>query len=52
MHNPLTPEELRSYIRLLLERGFDPEGVGVMVKENSERLLGRAKIENVPNRTD
>jgi hypothetical protein len=31
---------LRIYIMMLLERGIEPEKIGVMVKENPERLLG------------
>lgn len=40
VHNPPPPEGLRIYIRLLLEHGVKPEEVGMMVKENPERLLG------------
>ena len=40
VHNPLPPEGLRIYIRLLLERGVEPGEVRMMVKENPERLLG------------
>jgi hypothetical protein len=40
VHNPPPPEGLRIYIRLLLERGFDPDEIRMMVKENPERLLG------------
>lgn len=40
VHNPPPPEGLRIYIRLLLERGFEPDEIRVMVKDNPERLLG------------
>lgn len=40
VHNPPPPEGLRIYIRMLLERGFDPDEIRTMVKENPERLLG------------
>jgi hypothetical protein len=40
VHNPPPPEGLRIYIMMLLERGFEPEEISVMVKENPERLLG------------
>jgi hypothetical protein len=40
VHNPPPPEGLRIYIMMLLERGFTPEEIRVMVKENPERLLG------------
>lgn len=40
IHNPAPPEGLRIYISLLLERGFDPEDIRVMVKENPEKILG------------
>ena len=39
VHNPAPPEGLRIYICLLLERGFDPEDIRVMVKENPEKIL-------------
>ena len=39
VHNPAPPEGLRIYISLLLERGFDPEDIKVMVKENPEKIL-------------
>jgi hypothetical protein len=40
VHNPAPPEGLRIYISLLLERGFDPEEIRVMVKDNPEKILG------------
>ncbi|KON30813.1 hypothetical protein AC482_02920 [miscellaneous Crenarchaeota group-15 archaeon DG-45] len=40
VHNPLPPEGLRIYIRLLLERGIEPGDIRLMVKDNPERLLG------------
>jgi hypothetical protein len=40
VHNPAPPEGLRIYISLLLERGFDPEDIRVMVKDNPEKILG------------
>ncbi len=40
VHNPPPPEGLRIYVMMLLERGFDPDEIRVMVKENPERLLG------------
>jgi hypothetical protein len=40
IHNPPPPEGLRIYIRLLLERGLEPEEVRMMVQENPLRLLG------------
>jgi hypothetical protein len=40
VHNPPPPEGLRIYIMMLLERGFTPEEIQVMVKENPETLLG------------
>ena len=40
VHNPPPPEGLRIYIRLLLERGLEPEEVRLMVQENPLRLLG------------
>ncbi|MCW4036773.1 MAG: hypothetical protein NWE75_06235, partial [Candidatus Bathyarchaeota archaeon] len=40
VHNPPPPEGLRIYIAMLLERGFDPEEIRLMVKDNPERLLG------------
>jgi hypothetical protein len=40
VHNPPPPEGLRRYITLLLERGFDPDEIKLMVKDNPERLLG------------
>jgi hypothetical protein len=39
VHNPAPPEGLRIYISLLLERGFDPEDIRVMVKDNPEKML-------------
>jgi len=39
VHNPVPPEGLRIYISLLLERGFDPEDIKTMVKDNPERIL-------------
>jgi len=39
VHNPAPPEGLRIYISLLLERGFDPEEIRVMVKDNPEKVL-------------
>ncbi len=39
VHNPAPPEGLRIYISLLLERGFDPVEIGVMVKDNPEKIL-------------
>ena len=40
VHNPPPPEGLRRYISLLLESGFEPDEIQVMVKDNPERLLG------------
>ena len=40
VHNPAPPEGLRIYISLLLERGFDPEDIRIMVKDNPEKILG------------
>jgi len=40
VHNPPPPEGLRRYIILLLERGFEPDEIRLMVKDNPERLLG------------
>lgn len=40
VHNPPPPEGLRIYIMMLLERGFEPDEIRVMVKDNPERLLG------------
>lgn len=40
VHNPPPPEGLRRYITLLLERGFEPDEIRLMVKDNPERLLG------------
>lgn len=40
VHNPPPPEGLRIYVTMLLERGFTPDEIRVMVKENPERLLG------------
>jgi len=40
VHNPPPPEGLRIYIRMLLERGFEPDEVGTMVRETPKRLLG------------
>lgn len=40
VHNPPTPEGLRIYIMLLLERGFTLDEIRMMVKENPEKLLG------------
>ncbi len=40
IHNPPPPEGLRIYVMMLLERGFEPEEIRVMVKDNPERLLG------------
>jgi hypothetical protein len=40
VHNPPPPEGLRIYIMMLLERGFEPDEIGLMVKENPEKLLG------------
>ncbi len=40
VHNPPPPEGLRIYVMMLLERGFEPEEISVMVKNNPERLLG------------
>lgn len=40
VHNPPPPEGLRRYIALLLERGFEPDEIRLMVKDNPERLLG------------
>jgi hypothetical protein len=40
VHNPPPPEGLRIYVMMLLERGFEPDEIRVMVKENPERLLG------------
>jgi len=40
VHNPAPPEGLRIYISLLLERGFEPEEIRVMVKDNPEQVLG------------
>jgi hypothetical protein len=33
-------EGLQIYINLLLERGFEPEEVRIMIKDNPERILG------------
>jgi hypothetical protein len=40
VHNPPPPEGLRIYVMMLLERGFEPDEIRVMVRENPERLLG------------
>ncbi len=40
IHNPPPSEGLRIYVLMLLERGFEPEEIRVMVKDNPERLLG------------
>ena len=40
VHNPSPPEGLRIYIMMLLERGFEPDEIRVMVKDNPEKLLG------------
>jgi len=40
VHNPPPPEGLRIYIMMLLERGFEPDEIRVMVKDNPEKLLG------------
>jgi hypothetical protein len=40
VHNPPPPEGIRRYIALLLERGFEPDEIKMMVKDNPERLLG------------
>lgn len=40
VHNTPPPEGLRRYITLLLERGFEPDEIRLMVKDNPERLLG------------
>jgi hypothetical protein len=40
VHNPPPPEGLRIYVTMLLEQGFTPDEIRVMVKENPERLLG------------
>jgi predicted metal-dependent TIM-barrel fold hydrolase len=40
VHNPPPPEGLRIYIMMLMERGFSPEEIRVMVKDNPEKLLG------------
>lgn len=40
VHNPSPSEGLRIYIMMLLERGFTPSEIRVMVKENPEHLLG------------
>ncbi len=40
VHNPPPPEGLRRYISLLLESGFEPDEIQIMVKDNPERLLG------------
>jgi hypothetical protein len=39
VHNPPPPEGLRIYVMMLLERGFTPEEIRVMLKENPEKLL-------------
>jgi hypothetical protein len=38
--NPLPSEGMRTYVKLLLERGVTPREISVMVKENPEHLLG------------
>jgi len=40
VHNPPPPEGVRSYIALLLEKGFEPDEIVRMVKDNPEKLLG------------
>jgi hypothetical protein len=40
INNPAPPEGIRIYISALLERGFDPEEIRVMVKDNPEKILG------------
>ncbi len=40
VHNPPPPEGLRIYVMMLLERGFEPDEIRVMVRDNPERLLG------------
>jgi hypothetical protein len=40
VHNPTPPEGLRRYINLLLEKGFEPDEIKLMVKDNPESLLG------------
>lgn len=40
VHNPPPPEGLRIYVTMLLERGFEPDEIRVMVRDNPERLLG------------
>ena len=39
VHNPPPPEGFRIYIMMLLERGFTPDEIRVMVKDNPEKLL-------------
>jgi hypothetical protein len=40
VHNPAPPEGMRIYISMLLERGFEPEDIRIMVKDNPEKILG------------
>lgn len=39
VQNPPPPEGLRRYIAMLLERGFEPDEIRLMVKDNPEKLL-------------
>lgn len=40
LHHPVPPEGMRMFVQLLLERGFTPDELRVMVAVNPARLLG------------
>ena len=40
VHNPSPPEGLRIYTMMLLERGFTPEELRAMLKDNPEKIFG------------